>query len=128
METHKECERYGDPDYDSEGYDEKEFRHGSGFDRKGYTRAGHNIRGLYRQGERMKGFATRVLGDGEGGDIATGQERRWGRELRRKLDASGVDGLGRLVENYFNAFESRPDTYERFHAFVSAWLGGNDWG
>lgn len=123
MEAHQDSQRYGDPEYDSECYDDKGFHRDSRFDRESYTRAGYNSRGLNRQEERMKGFATRILGDGEGGDIAAGQERRWGREVRRELDASGVDGLGRLVENYFNAFESGPDTFEQFHSFVSAWLG-----
>lgn len=123
---HKGCLHYGDPPYDTEGYDEKGFHRDSGFDREGFTKGGYNIRGLNRDGERVKGFAERKVEAG-GGVLMVGMERAWGRLLRREFDALGVDGVGRMIERLFAMVEERGDPvlFEQIHAFVAWWLQDN---
>lgn len=57
--AHEGCGHYNDPVYDKDGYSEQGFHRDTGFDREGFTRAGYNIRGLTRAGERVAGFAER---------------------------------------------------------------------
>jgi hypothetical protein len=58
---HDDCLRYNDPVYDEEGYDERGFHRDTGFDRDGFTRGGYDIRGRNRDGQRMAGFAERII-------------------------------------------------------------------
>jgi hypothetical protein len=60
-EGHEECLQYNDPVYDDEGYDQRGFHRDTGFDRDGFTKGGYNIRGRNRDGERMAGFAERIV-------------------------------------------------------------------